>query len=116
MLKGVAVDISTKNVQNLVVNGDFNSSEGWTTGTVQTIVDGELVITRLAGPWRQSINASIGDMVYFGGYAIVCHQTSGFGTPSAALEHRSNWLWYQIRPKIQRGFLVYTQSRERNFV
>jgi hypothetical protein len=72
----LADDVSVK-IKNLVINGDFNSSEGWTTTGQGTIVDGELVIMTLGTfAWGQSINASIGDMVYFGG---VCYTLSGAG-------------------------------------
>ena len=70
-------DNASVKIKNLVVNGDFNSSEGWTTTAQGTIVDGELVITTLnSPPWKQNINASIGDKVYFGG---VCYTLSGVG-------------------------------------
>ena len=77
----LADDASVK-INNLVINGDFNSSEGWTTTGQGTIVDGELVVTNLAsGPWTQYLNASIGDMVYFGGVLYTLSEDDYPGTP-----------------------------------
>lgn len=65
---GMSVKLEGLTAENLIVNGDFNSSEGWTTTPQANIVNGELVHTSLAGyGWSQNFDTSIGDKIYWGG-------------------------------------------------
>ncbi len=82
---GMEVKLEGLTVENLIVNGDFNSSEGWTTTTRANIVNGELVHTSLQGyGWSQILDTSIGDKIYYGGivYSLTENPANDvFGTP-----------------------------------
>lgn len=82
---GMQVKLEGLTAENLIVNGDFNSSEGWTTTPQANIVNGELVHTSLAGfGWSQNFDTSIGDKIYYGGivYSLTANPANdAFDTP-----------------------------------